>query len=55
MSKSKFNQLVEAATHIEGGLLDHAYLKCVGDQREATVELCSNYYSDHDTVTVFIQ
>ena len=54
MSKSKFNQLVEAATHIEGGLLDHAYLKCVGNQREATVELCSNYYSDHDTVTVFI-
>ena len=54
MSKSKFNQLVEAATHIEGGLLDHAYLKCVGDQRVATVELCSNYYSDHDTVTVFI-
>ena len=54
MSKSKFNQLVEAATHIEGGLLDHAYFKCVGDEREATVELCSNYYSDHDTVTVFI-
>ena len=54
MSKSKFNQLVEAATHIEGGLLDHAYFKCVGDEKEATVELCSNYYSDHDTVTVFI-
>ena len=54
MSKSKFNQLVEAATHIEGGLLDHAYFKCVGDEREATLELCSNYYSDHDTVTVFI-
>ena len=54
MIQSKFNQLVEASTHIEGGLLDHAYLKCVGDQREATVELCSNYYSDHDTVTVFI-
>ena len=54
MKKYKFNQLVEAATHVEGGLLDHAYLKCVGNQREATVELCSNYYSDHDTVTVFI-
>ena len=54
MSKSKFNQLVEAATHIEGGLLDHAYFKSVGDEREATVELCSNYYSDHDTLTVFI-
>ena len=54
MSNYKFNQLVEAATHIEGGLLDHAYLKCVGDQRVATVELCSNYYSDHDTVTVYI-
>ena len=54
MSKSKFKQLVEAATHIEGGLLDHAYFKCVGDEREATVELCSNYYSDHDTVTVLI-
>ena len=54
MSNYKFNQLVEEATHIEGGLLDHAYLKCVGDQRVATVELCSNYYSDHDTITVFI-
>ena len=54
MNQSKFNQLVETATHIEGGLLDHAYLKCVGDERKATVELCSNYYSDHDTVTVYI-
>ena len=55
MSHSKFNQLVEAPTHVEGGLLDHAYFKFVGDERKATVELCSNYYSDHDTVTVFIQ
>jgi hypothetical protein len=54
MSHSKFNQLVEAPTHVEGGLLDHAYFKCVGEKREATVELCSNYYSDHDMVTVFI-
>ena len=54
MRKSEFNQLVEVSTHIEGSLLDHAYFKCVGDEREATVELCSNYYSDHDTVTVFI-
>ena len=54
MSESKFHQLVQAATHIEGGLLDHAYFKCVGDEREATVELFSNYYSDHDTVTLFI-
>ena len=42
------------ATHIEGALLDQAYFKRVGSGDPAHVELFSNYYSDHDTVTVLV-
>ena len=54
MSKSRVKQFVKAANHIEGSFLIHDYVKCVGDERKATVELCSNYFSDHDIGTVFI-
>ena len=52
--KSKFEQLVQTATHIEGAILDHAYIKQKEDENPAVVELFANYYSDHDTVTVLV-
>ena len=51
---SKFEQLVQTPTHIEGALLDHAYFKRLTREDVASVELFSNYYSDHDTVTVLV-
>ena len=52
--KLKFEQLVKTATHIEGAILDHAYIKQKEDENPAVVELFANYYSDHDTVTVLV-
>ena len=49
-----FRQLVGSATHISGGMLDQVYFRQVQDKRAATVEQISNYYSDHDTITVLI-
>ena len=54
MGKSLLKHFVKAAIHIEGGLMDHADFKCVGDERKATVEVCSNYFNDHDMGSVFI-
>ena len=50
-----FMQLVSSATHINGGLLDQVYIQQVKDIKGAMVEQMSNYYSDHDTITVHIQ
>ena len=54
LETSEFQQLAKTATHIEGALLDQAYFKRVGGGDPAHVELFSNYYSDHDTVTVLV-
>ena len=50
-----FRQLVSSATHINGGLLDQVYIQQVKGIEGAMVEQMSNYYSDHDTITVHIQ
>ena len=52
--ENKFNQLVNEATHIDGSLLDHAYFRWVRGPDRIEVELFATYYSDHDTVAVFI-
>ena len=49
LRKLKFEQIVTEATHIDGGLLDHIYIK----QGEDTaynweLEVSPKYYSDHD-------
>ena len=49
MKKLEFEQIVKEATHIDGGLLDHLYIK----QGEDTyfnweLEVSPKYYSDHD-------
>ena len=49
-----FRQLVGSATHISGGLLDQVYFWQVQGEKAASVEQLSNYYSDHDTITVLI-
>lgn len=49
-----FMQLVSSATHISGGLLDQVHFRLVQGKKAATVEQFSNYYSDHDTITVLL-
>ena len=52
---SQFKQLVEAATHIDGGHIDQAYLR--SDNVSATVEIHSPYFTanDHDALCILIE
>ena len=44
-----FSQLVNHATHIQGGHIDHAYWLDIGKKwKEPHIEFYSPYYSDHD-------
>ena len=47
-------QLVKEATHIEGGHIDHVYIRSEG--LSATVEMYSPYYTakDHDALCISI-
>ena len=47
-----FKQVVTKGTHIQGGLLDHCYIRLVG---EHVVELVPKFYSDHESVCVTCQ
>ena len=48
-----FNQIVNQATHIEGGLIDHLYIKKrKGEDISWVVEVMPKYYSDHDCICV---
>jgi exonuclease III len=48
-----FKQIVREATHIEGGHIDHVYLR-TDESLSATVEIYSPYYTakDHDAICV---
>ena len=43
-----FVQIVKTATHIEGGVLDHVYMKQDGCKFFWDIEEFPKYYSDHD-------
>ena len=49
----KFKQVINRATHIEGGHLNHAYIMNKGNFVESPgIELIPKYYSDHDSICV---
>ena len=51
-----FSQIVDKATHVMGGLIDHAYWKDISDRwYEPEIETFSPYYSDHDAVLVTLK
>ena len=54
--KQGFIQLVEKATHVMGGSIDHAYWI---DESEKwampKIEIYSPYYSDHDAILVTLE
>ena len=46
-----FIQLVNDATHIEGGLIDHVYVRAKNDCPYLwSIEDFPKYYSDHDSI-----
>ena len=48
-----FSQLVNRATHVEGGHIDHVYWRDLhGDWTDPMLEMYSPYYSDHDGLLV---
>ena len=52
-----FEQRVSEATHIEGGLIDHVYLRNGGEPFHSEVSLYSPYYTalDHDALCVTLK
>ena len=54
LEQKGFKQLVKEATHIEGGHIDHVYIRSEG--LSATVEMYSPYYTakDHDALCISI-
>ena len=47
------HQVVSSATHIEGGLLDHAYL-LLPDETAVLIGQYDNYFTDHDTIVLLL-
>ena len=53
LEEKLFIQIVNQATHIEGGHLDHAYVRSVGNFEDVPyIELIPKYYSDHDALCI---
>ena len=53
MEEIGFSQLVDRATHVEGGHIDHVYWRDeLGDWTDPVLEMYSPYYSDHDGLLV---
>ena len=49
LEEEGFHQLVTAATHIEGGAIDHIYISHGNNKKlEWDLEYFPKYYSDHD-------
>ena len=55
LESSHFKQLIEEPTHLEGNLLDHAYLRNIDGNLDCTVMLNSKYYTDHKAVALVIE
>ena len=54
LEENGFEQFVKEATHIKGGLIDHAYIRSGLDSVEIDVSIYSPYYcaKDHDAVLI---
>ena len=55
LENSNFKQLIEEPTHLEGNLLDHAYLRDTDGNLQCTVMLHSKYYTDHKAIALVIE
>ena len=55
LEKEKFKQLIIEPTHIEGNLLDQAYLRDTDRTLEVEAETHSKYYTDHKGLALIIK
>ena len=55
MNEENFVQLIREPTHIEGHLLDQAYLRDTCGDLRCTVELQSKYYTDHMGIAMIVK
>ena len=56
LMKNNFKQLISEATHIDGGHIDHAYLRSKSNISVST-ELYSPYFTakDHDALMIMVR
>ena len=54
LTQNDFSQLIMEPTHIEGHLLDQAYLRDINGDLEYKVELQCKYYTDHRGLAIII-
>ena len=52
LEKESYNQLVREPTHIEGHLLDQAYLHDIEGKLEIYLETQSKYFTDHKGIAI---
>ena len=54
-SRKQFRQMIKEPTHIEGHLLDHAYIRDCDDTLRWSAEVHSKYYTDHKGLAIIIK
>ena len=55
LGRKQFAQIIQEPTHIEGHLLDQAYLRDCSHKLRWTVEVQSKYYTDHKGLAIIIR
>ena len=55
LEAQKFSQLISEPTHIEGHLLDQAYLQDKQEHLDVTTEVHSKYYTDHKGLAIIFK
>ena len=55
LKAKNFLQLINEPTHIEGHLLDHAYLRDSKGMLEVESEVQSKYYTDHKSLSIILK
>ena len=51
----QYSQLIKKPTHIEGSLLDQAYIRDTNNLMKITVETQSKYYTDHKGIALTLE
>ena len=55
LMKKNFSQLINEPTHIEGNMLDQAYLTDIDGTLQCTASIQSNYYTDHKGLAITVK
>ena len=55
MRNRDFKQLINVPTHIEGNLLDQAYIRDKEEKMDVTGDIQGKYYSDHKALNIIIR